>query len=132
MTDASNATCTNTEAYAIGSSFNATEDIMTQPPVDCFPYTAADKNSIVAETISRNDTNGTVQTGVSLTYSGGGACISTGAPTTFTIKAWCDPTLPIEQTNYTGLVTNNDPCHPTVEITSQIGGCDLLSNSPIW
>jgi hypothetical protein len=34
-------------------------------------------------------------------------------------------------TNYTGFA-QGDPCNPYIEITSSIGGCDLLSNSIIW
>lgn len=131
MSDADNATCA-TDAFAIGSAFDATQPIADQPPSDCFPYSGSSKNDILAETISRTDADGEVQSGVSLTYSGGNACISTGQPTTFTIKAWCDSSISPTDTEYTGQITNNDPCHPEIELVSSIGGCDLLTNSPIW
>jgi len=99
--------------------------------VDCLPYSGPEKKDILAETISR-DVDGETQTGVSLTYSGGGTCISTGSPTSFTIKAWCNTDIKASDTIYTAEVMSQDPCHAYVELESSIGGCDLLSNSPIW
>lgn len=72
-------------------------------------------------------------TGVAITYTGG-ECPSTGGPATFTIKAWCNQSIAIENTEYSGeaYLLNDDLCNPYVEITSSIGGCDLLQNSMIW
>ena len=60
MSGASNATCYETNAYAIGSTFNATEyelnkDLSAQPPTDCTPYTGNEYKSISATKISKGD-----------------------------------------------------------------------------
>lgn len=130
LSEAENATCT-TQAYAVGSDFNATETPLTQPPSDCVPYSGSDRKQVLAQTITRTQSDNTVQQGVSITYEGGQACILNGQPTSFTIKAWCDPSIAVADTQYTANVLG-DECHPYVELTSSIGGCDLLSNSPIW
>jgi hypothetical protein len=143
MSEANNATCTNTDAYAIGSKLNGVEfaiDQSAQPPVDCVPYSGENSNSIQAMTIEKevttfnNATNVTeteTYTGVAITYAGG-TCQSTGGPATFTIKTWCDPSIAAEDTEYGGVAEGGDVCNPYVEIHSSIGGCDLLSNSIIW
>ena len=40
--------------------------------------------------------------------------------------------MPAVDTEYDGMVANNDPCNPAIDIVSSIGGCDLVANSPIW
>lgn len=60
MSGASNATCYETNAYAIGSTFNATEyeqnkDRSAQPPTDCTPYSDNEYKSISATKISKVD-----------------------------------------------------------------------------
>lgn len=134
MMDADNATC-NSPYYAIGSYFNGTQyyydsDFAAQPPTDCVPYTGDTFKSIEASTISKESGNETV-TGVAITYTGGPACKFTGQPTNFTIKAWCNSSIAIQDTEYSG-EAYGDPCAPYVEIYSSLGGCDLLSNSIIW
>ena len=108
MNEANNATCSSNQNYAIGSTLNGTalaetEDLATQPPTDCQPYSGTSaKNNIEATTIEKivsvedNNSNITPKkvTGVAITYSGG-ECPSTGGPATFTIKAWCDQSLKI-------------------------------------
>ena len=65
MTESLNATCPTTDAYAIGSVFNATQaylnnyNVTEQPPTDCTPFTGSDYKSIVATTITQM--NGTTQ-----------------------------------------------------------------------
>lgn len=138
MSEANNSTCGN-DAYAIGSTFDAAQyavdqDFSKQPPTDCVPYSGDSSSDISAATIEKevtvslNETE--VITGVAITYSGG-TCASTGGPATFTIKAWCDPSISAADTEYNG-EAYGDVCNPYVEIYSSIGGCDLLSNSIIW
>lgn len=136
MSEAKDATCRN-DVYAIGSAFNTTQyqkDKVVQPPTDCTFYSGDTTKVISAETISLviNQTSGEVKTGVALTYSGGPACVWTGAPTSFTIKVWCDSSISIEDSVYSGMISNDDPCAPLIEIYSSVGGCDLLANSIIW
>ncbi len=146
MNEANNATCNNTQAYAIGSYFNALQaqidgTVANQPPTDCVPQSGQNSKSIKAVTISKeistDDGNGTITnttvTGVAITYSGG-ICNQTGGPSTFTIKSWCNSSLAISDTEYSGFanITGDDICNPYVEITSQLGGCDIFSNSMIW
>ena len=61
----------------------------------------------------------------------GGTCAN-GEPASFRIKAWCDPEIAIEDTEYNATALGTDVCNPYVEITSSMGGCDLFSNSIIW
>jgi hypothetical protein len=70
--------------------------------------------------------------GVSLTYSGGSTCPSTGNPTTFTINVYCNGSLPIADTFYDYNATYGTLCDPQVTWVSQIGGCNVLDNSIIW
>jgi hypothetical protein len=58
-------------------------------------------------------------------------CDITGGPASFSIKAWCDKDVAIADTQYNA-IAYGDPCNPTVDITSSIGGCDLLQNSMMW
>jgi hypothetical protein len=127
MSEAANATCAN-DAYAIGSTLSP--DVI-EPPTDCVSYSAADKESIQAETITRTGPTGDLQTGVSITYMNGDACILTGGPTSFKINSWCNPDIAASDTIYS-YIALGDQCNPYVEIESSIGGCDLISNSPIW
>lgn len=91
----------------------------------------------ISKEISTDDGNGaltnTTVTGVAITYSGG-ICNSTGGPSTFTIKSWCNQSLAIADTEYSGFanITGDDFCNPYIEVTSQLGGCDLFQNSMIW
>jgi hypothetical protein len=109
MSEASNSTC-NTDAYAIGSTFNATAPNVTQPPYDCTPYSGSSSASIEASTISKvvdeTDDAGIVikstdVTGVQIVYSGG-LCASTGGPASFTVKTWCNASVPVLDTQYGG------------------------------
>jgi len=98
MTEANNSTCPTTEAYAIGSDFNAWTvytggSPSDQPPTDCQPYSGDTTKAIAAKTISKvNDTDNSTITGVAITYSNG-ICASTGGAATFTINSWCDPNV---------------------------------------
>jgi len=55
----------------------------------------------------------------------------TGEPTSFTINSWCNPDISPDDTLYSYIALGTQ-CNPYVEIESSIGGCDLISNSPIW
>ena len=106
-----------------------------QPPTDCQPYSGSSNKNIEASLAEKQVLNATTNetitvTGVNITYTDG-ICASTGGPATFTILAWCNETLPIADTQYNGQA-EGDVCHPYVEITSSMGGCDILSNSMIW
>jgi len=91
-----------TDSFAAGSSWDPS---IENAPSDCLPYSGSDKNNIVAETISRtNPETSEAQTGISITYDSGEACIADGSPTTFTIKTWCDPDLAIDDTDYSPIV----------------------------
>lgn len=65
-----------------------------------------------------------------IVYSGG-ICSSTGGPASFTIKTWCNASISVLDTEYSGQAYG-DVCNPFVEITSSVGSCDLFSNSIIW
>lgn len=83
MSEANNATCPGTDAYAIGSTLNATKvaiDGVPNPPTDCVPYSGENSKSIAATTIEKtvttfdditNVTESETYTGVAITYSGG-------------------------------------------------------------
>jgi len=109
-----------------------------QPPTDCQPYSGSSSKDISAEEISKvvskvdenNQTYNETVTGVQITYSNG-ICASTGGPASFSIKAWCDKSITVSETEYNG-IAHGGVCDPYVEITSSIGGCDLLQNSMIW
>lgn len=62
----------------------------------------------------------------------GGVCKSTGGPASFSIRAWCNESIPVASTEFNGTAFGDDVCNPYVEIHSSIGGCDLFSNSMMW
>ena len=96
-------------------------------------YTGKSYKDIVASKISRIDeTTNEEITGVELHYGNGPACLYGGGPTSFTIKSWCNMTLPIEDTKYSGFANGTDPCNAYIEIESSIGACDILSNNLVW
>lgn len=137
MSEAANATC-SVDAFAIGSYLNGTQlladaSLTAQPPIDCTLYSGNSYSSIAATTITKiNDTTNETLNGVAITYSGGATCASTGLPTSFTINSWCNSSIAVANTEYSGLVTGGDVCNPSVDIYSSIGGCDIFSNSIIW
>lgn len=79
-----------------------------------------------------NDTIVSNMSGVSLTYTGGSTCPSTGAQTSFKINVYCNQSLAIADTFYDFNATKGTVCDPEVTFVSQIGGCNLLDNSIIW
>jgi len=90
-------------------------------------YTGKSYKDIVASKISRIDeTTNEEITGVELHYGNGPACLYGGGPTSFTIKSWCNMTLPIEDTKYSGFANGTDPCNAYIEIESSIGACDIF------
>lgn len=133
MSVATDAKCTG-DYFAAGSNY-------TSDPLDCTPFSGASYNSIqpaligpsnVTYTVSNNGTNETYTSelsGVSITYVGGAACPSTGLATSFTVKVYCNSTMPIDQIAYEANVTalgQGTLCDPVIQIVSSIGGCDLL------
>lgn len=138
MSEANNATCTGTDSYAIGSTLNGIEFLLDktgQPPTDCTPYSGSSSKSIEATTIEKTVINADTQeeeivTGVQIKYSGG-TCQSTGGSASFTVKAWCDHDIKGTDTEYNG-EAYGDVCHPYIEMTSSLGGCDIFANSIIW
>jgi len=77
--------------YAAGSNVSA-------DPFECTPYSGTDQKSIKAALITGtnitytvgNDTIVSNMSGVSLTYTGGSTCPSTGAQTSFKINVYCN------------------------------------------
>ena len=141
MSAASNPPCSG-EYFAAGSSYFS-------DPLDCTPFSGSTYKSIqpaligpdnVTYTYVINSTTNETETitselsGVSVTYVGGAACPSTGLPTSFTIKVYCNLTLDINAIAYNYNVTalGGSICDPVVQWVAPIGGCDLLQYSIIW
>jgi hypothetical protein len=106
MSVANNATC-NGDYFAAGSNYFS-------DPLDCTPFSGSAYASISPSLISTTNvtyTNvaGDVITselsGVQIQYTGGAACPSTGAPTTFTIKVYCNSTMGLNDYAYEPNVT---------------------------
>jgi len=82
-------------------------------PLECTPFSGSSYKDIVPSLIpSTNVTynlSGEIITGelsgVSIQYTGGSACASTGSPTTFTIKVYCNSSMSITDYAYEYNVT---------------------------
>lgn len=106
MSVANNATCPG-DYFVAGSSYFS-------DPLDCTPFSGSTYKSIAPaligpSNVTYTNTAGDVITselsGVSLTYTGGAACPSTGQATTFTIKVFCNSTMGVTDYAYEKNVT---------------------------
>jgi len=111
-------------------------------PLSCTPFSGSSYKNIVPSLLP--PTNVTynlsgeiisgVLSGVAIQYTGGAACSTTGSPTTFTIKVYCNSTFNLTDFAYEHNVTTlgGTVCDPVVQFVSSMGGCDILQNSIIW
>ena len=118
MSAATNSTCSG-DYFAAGSNY-------ASDPLDCTPFSGSTYKSIQPALIGPDTVTYTTSTtnevitselsGVSVTYVGGAACPSTGLPTSFTIKVYCNLTLDINDVAYDYNVTTlgGSICDPVV------------------
>jgi len=98
---------------------------------ECSGMSGDSIDNINAELITREQEDGSSQSGVQLTYSNGPACPATGDPSTFTVNVYCNPDVEVEWDFSVGLQALGSSCTPYVNMSSKYG-CEAVSINALW